>query len=227
MAEKRKREGVQIYYFDFSGKAEALRLLCAHGELPFEDVRLTREQFVEKKASGELPFGQVPALRVETGELLVQSAAIARYIGKRTGLYPDDPVVAARVDALLDSEADLRAGLTASKYQARYGFESALGGMGAEGTAKVRKALNDEVLPRHLGNLERAVADFVAADKWAAGTAQPTVADFVLCAWSLPDLQSGSVDGIATDILAPYPSLNKLIERFGALPSVAKWRSEH
>ena len=42
------------------------------------------------------------------------------------------------------------AGLAVSKYGPRFGFD-----MEDEFRAKVRKALNDEVLPRHLAHLER------------------------------------------------------------------------
>merc|ERR1719444_386088 len=53
--------------------------------LPFEDRRISRDTFVEMKKSGELSFGQVPALVVSDGtstQTLVQTAAVARYIGK-------------------------------------------------------------------------------------------------------------------------------------------------
>jgi len=63
------------------------------------------------KVSGELPFGQVPALRTTDGKnLLVQSAAIYRFIGKHNSskkpasLYPQDFVDAAKVDAILDQD---------------------------------------------------------------------------------------------------------------------------
>ena len=79
------------------------------------------------KESGELPYGQVPALAVG-GKILGQSSAIMRYIGKATGLYPEDPVVAALVDSILDSEADMTAGISCCRYQERFGFE-VLGGV--------------------------------------------------------------------------------------------------
>ena len=73
-------------------------------------------------ARGVLAFGQVPALEVREGVMLVQSAAIMRYIGKHTSatcstaLYPEEAEAAAVVDALMDQEADLFAGLTVAKY---------------------------------------------------------------------------------------------------------------
>ena len=223
---------LELLYFDIPGKAEAIRLAAAYAGLALTDTRFaSREEFTAKKESGELAFGQVPALRVsgpwaaETGEpvMLVQSNAIIRFLGKlapQSGLYPaGDVVLAAQVDALLDQEADLRQGLTCSKYQERFGFGS-LGGQGTEATAAVRAALNDEVLPRHLGNLERIAS--ASATGWLAGTEGPTVADFVL-ALSVEGLASGEIDGISTEILAPYEALLALIAKIKALPSTVAW----
>ena len=52
--------------------------------------------------AGKLPFGQLPVLEVEEGVYIAQSAAIMRYIGKKTGLYPSDAVKAALVDSIID-----------------------------------------------------------------------------------------------------------------------------
>jgi glutathione S-transferase len=52
--------------------------------------------------AGKLPFGQLPVLEVEEGVFIAQSAAIMRYIGKKTGLYPLDDVKAALVDSIID-----------------------------------------------------------------------------------------------------------------------------
>jgi hypothetical protein len=67
-------------------------------------------------------------------------------------------VLAARVDALLDEENDLFAGLTISRYPWRFGFD-VLDMQGTRDrncpvTAKVRAELNATVLPKHLGHLE-------------------------------------------------------------------------
>ena len=92
----------RLYYFDLAGRAESIRLACIHGGIAFEDIRLSSTDFQELKQSGKLSFGQVPALEVRENTVLVQSAAILRYVGKKTGLYPADPVSAAIVDAIID-----------------------------------------------------------------------------------------------------------------------------
>merc|ERR1712226_1317601 len=105
--------------------------------LAFEDYRFAdRSEFASMKANGELSFGQVPALVVEdSGQkiTLVQTAAIARYIakiaGEACGLYPADPLKAAQVDALVDRCTDMMCSVLCAKYQDRFGFDDALGGM--------------------------------------------------------------------------------------------------
>lgn len=112
----------KLYYFDIPGKAEAARLACQYAGYPIEDVRLSREEFLAMKEAGRLPFGQVcctnctlpgstilflcgtqvPVMDIGDGTMIGQSAAIMRYLGKKTGLYPSDDVVAALVDSIID-----------------------------------------------------------------------------------------------------------------------------
>jgi glutathione S-transferase len=63
-----------------------------------------------RSQAGKLPFGQVPVLEVAEGTFIGQSAAIVRYLGKRSGLYPEDPIAAAVVDSIMDEETDLLIG---------------------------------------------------------------------------------------------------------------------
>ncbi len=53
------------------------------------------------KESGQLTYGQVPALFVD-GKQVNQSSSIIRVVGKLGGLYPDDIIKAALVDSLID-----------------------------------------------------------------------------------------------------------------------------
>jgi len=95
-----------IEYFDIAGRAELARAALWIGNVPFEDIRLTREQFAENKAAGKYPFGQVPVMWVD-GEAMPQSLAMARYAGRLAGLIPEDPVQAFKMDAILDTIDDV------------------------------------------------------------------------------------------------------------------------
>lgn len=194
-------------------------MACAYSGFPLQDVRITREEFISMKESGKLPFGQVPLLELSTGDCLSQSAAIMRYIGKQTGLYPkDDDVAACLVDGIIDEEIDLFTGLAVSRYTARFGF-NILNEM-PELVPPVRAALNDEVLPRHLACLETILSR--SRSGWIANTEGPSIADFVLVP-RLQWLQSGDNVGISTEILQPFPLLVAMMLKLMALPEVVAY----
>ncbi len=104
---------ISLTYFDFDGsRGLECRLALTAAGLPFEDIRLSREQWQALKPT--TPFGALPLLEVD-GRKLAQSNAILGYIGRGHGLYPADPWQAAQQDALLQSVEDLRAKLPDGK----------------------------------------------------------------------------------------------------------------
>jgi len=207
---------LKLVYFDLAGKGECIRLACAYANVDFEDQRISPDQFQSMKASGELKFGQVPALVIDGKDTLIQSAAIMRYVGKQTGLYPKDDVSAALVDAIVDQENDMFAGLTCSRYRERFGF----GCLDDETVAKVRKSLNDDVLPRHLSYLERLISE--SGTSFIANTAEPSIADFIL-APRLQWLESGANDGISKTILNKFPKIKTYMNTFLSLPKIKSY----
>lgn len=44
------RRNIRLVYFDFGGRAEAIRLALHVGGVDFEDVRITEDQFRQEKA---------------------------------------------------------------------------------------------------------------------------------------------------------------------------------
>lgn len=182
--------------------------------------RLTREDFNQKKVSGELPFGQVPALKVADGTIIAQSAAIMRLIGKLSlNLYPnDDFIEAAKIDAIIDAEVDLFMGLTVSKYSSRFGFGFL--DSKSELRSDVRKSLNDEILPKHLFNLERTIDEEVGP--WLAGRSEPSIADFIVGP-RIKALTSGNIDGVSEHLLDGFPKLTNLVKSLYSLPSVEEF----
>ena len=69
-------------------------------KVPFEDVILTGDAWSSLKR--ETPWGQVPVLEVD-GKMLAQSRTIMAYVGRVTGLHPEDPFAAAKVDEFCDT----------------------------------------------------------------------------------------------------------------------------
>ena len=105
------------------------------------------------------------------GRWSTQSAAILRYVAKlnaATNLYPADPLLAARVDAVCDLEADAFVGVRVSKYKERFGFGFLNEDKYAGELAGVAEALNKEVVPRHLTNLAKVLE--AGKTGWLGGT---------------------------------------------------------
>ena len=97
---------LKLYYFDLGGRAEPIRMALTLGKIPFEDIRVTREEHMKMKGEGKWPCGQIPVLEVD-GKMLPQSNAILRYAGKLSGFYPEDAWMAAQCDAALDTSGDI------------------------------------------------------------------------------------------------------------------------
>ena len=209
---------LKLYYFDIKGKGEPIRLLCHYAGLQLEDHRFaSRDEFSALRDDGTLPFGQVPLLQVTeedgTVHYLVQSAAILRYLSKLAGLYPEDPLVAAKVDAALDQETDAFTGLTVATYTTRFGIH-----MTNEQKEAAFHQISKEVLPRHLGNLERLLK--ASATGWIAGTPRVSAADF---AW-YSRLHDGVMESTTLDkkitTLSAYPCILAFIAKFKGLHEI-------
>ena len=101
-----------ITYFPARGRAEAARLAFAYGDIDFEDRRLPGAVLFAGREDGTIkaPFKQFPVLEVD-GEAIGQSASILRFAAKVAGLYPEDPVVAAKAESILDQIGDITNGL--------------------------------------------------------------------------------------------------------------------
>jgi len=100
---------LKLYYFPFRGRGEQIRLLLNTLEVPFEDVHVGRDEFMELKRQGptKLHFGSLPLL--EDGELrLVEGPAIMSYIGHMHGAAPGDRQLSARAESINLGAEDLR-----------------------------------------------------------------------------------------------------------------------
>ena len=75
-------KGLKLEYFDLHGRTLSIRMLLWYTNMPFEDERLTFEQFGANKGAGKYPFGSVPELTLPDGKVLYQSLAITRWIAR-------------------------------------------------------------------------------------------------------------------------------------------------
>ena len=96
---------LKITYFDIDGgRAEPIRIALHAAGVAFEDVRWSFPEFGEKRQSAR--FHAVPFMEID-GEVITQSNAISRYVGKMSGLYPEDAKQALYCDEVLGALEDL------------------------------------------------------------------------------------------------------------------------
>lgn len=101
--------GYKLHYFPIRGRGEQVRLLLHALEIPFDDVLVKREQYLEMKAEGPgtLYFGSLPML--EDGLYrLCQGPTILSYLARKHGAAPSDLQPSARADAIAWGAEDLR-----------------------------------------------------------------------------------------------------------------------
>merc|ERR1719231_2050389 len=97
---------IRYFYLDKRVKGESIRLAMIVGGIPFEDIRLSYEEVHKMRASGRLPFSQVPALQIgDDPTLYGQSQALLRWAGRKGGLYPEEHQL--RIDAVTDTIVEL------------------------------------------------------------------------------------------------------------------------
>jgi glutathione S-transferase len=175
---------IKLSYFDFhGGRGEPARLALAIGGLDFEDDRIAPRDWGERKK--QMPFGSVPVLEVD-GRRLTQSNAICRYLGRLTGLYPEDAWQAALCDEVLDAVED---------------YNHALGRtFGISDPDALRDARDKFVagkLTQSLTAIERLLRDH--GGEWFAD-GRLTVADLKVYDM-VRQLKSGKLDHVPTDIV--------------------------
>ena len=205
-SERRQMNKLKLTYFDFpGGRAEPARLAMHIGGVPFEDYRFSPGDFSEVRKT--TPLNQVPTLHVNDLQI-TQSDAITRYVGKLSGLYPEDDLQALLCDEVMGALEDINVKLGATFGKTGDALKSA------------RDALTTDALPTYLRwlqhQLESRGGEFLADNRL-------TIADlkaFVILRW----LSSGKLDHIPMDLIETVaPKLNNYINRLAKIPAIAQY----
>jgi len=206
---------IALHYFGGRGIGEPVRLLLTVGGIEFHDYRYTVEEFADKSDLKEkLPFGQVPALEVD-GEFLAQADSIARLAARLAGLYPSDPVDAAKSDMIVAAQADIQSAI------AKMSFDGVPGAPGTTMVPEDEKRARVEVwfestLPVVLQRLEK-----LANDGFMVGS---TMSWADICVFNRLNHLQDIDAGILSDA---YPKLRSVFDNVGAVPSIQAWIAAH
>ena len=96
----------KLHYFKGRGRAETTRWMLAVNRIDFENIAIeTPEDLAALRASGTLPFDQMPLLDLD-GLNLSQSSAMVRHLARRGGFYGDDEIDALWCDMIAGAVAD-------------------------------------------------------------------------------------------------------------------------
>ena len=192
----------RLHYFPIRGRGEQIRLLCHACAIPFEDVRVTRTDFVALRAEGpaRLAFGSLPMLE-DDGFFLVQGPAIMSYLGTKHGARPSDLRAAARCDALTLGAEDLRI-----RYFRAFG----------EDAAKKAEFVRGDWAERWLPRLDGLLAQNGSDHHFVGRTL--TTADVAL--WDVLDAVTHFIEGAT---LAGAARLQGFYQAFASQPAIAAY----
>ena len=183
---------LKLSYFDFGGgRGEPARIALNYANIPFEDHRIPTSEWPQRKT--DFIFQQLPELEID-GQVLTQSNAINRYVGKLAGLYPEDLVQAALCDAVMDNVDDAVQPVVNTFF------------MPEPEKRMVREDIIANLLPRFLTGLNQQLID-QGGDYFAEQ--RLTMADLKVYIW-IKSLLKGHLDHIPTTLVGQHAP--KLLE---------------
>ena len=205
---------LKVYYSSTPfWRAEVLRVSLYISNTPFEDIRISREEFINMIKTGFLPngkrvpFHQLPVIEVDD-EIIGQTGAIARYCGKISNLYSDNNINAAKIDQVIDAATDIT-NLVSPTIREK----------DEQKKIEDRLLLKNKLLPRWFRYLENILSE--STSDWFVEN-KMTIADIAM--WRLLGwLISGIIDGIPTTIVDSYPKLKNIHTNVHHHPKVQEW----
>ena len=97
----------KLLYFGMQGRAQMIRYAAAAGGIDFEDVHLTREQWMEAKTAETYGAGnQLPLWIEDDGKIRNQSVAILHHVAFMGGFVPKSADEAYDMQWIFDADAD-------------------------------------------------------------------------------------------------------------------------
>ncbi len=197
---------IKLNYFDFDGgRGEPARLALHMGGIAFEDHRIAGKDWAAFRDNA--PFLALPTLEVD-GQVVSQSNSINRYVGKLTGLYPEDDWQAFLCDEVMDAVEDIGTRIDQTI------------DLAADAKKQMREELQTGALKRYLEQFQTKLS--AAGGQYFAGR-KLTVADLkvaMLVRW----LRSGVLDFIPKQLVDTVaPLLVEHFERVMSHPKIVEY----
>jgi len=194
-------EQYKLTYFNLRGLAEPIRFIFALADVPYEDIRIEKENWPELKS--KFAWGQLPVLEVGDKQL-AQSASIGRYLARKYKLTGEDDIEAAKCDELIDALSDVRS-------EWRKFFMEA----DEEKKTEMKKTLLETQIPRYFEKFSS--IQEANGGQWIVGK-NVTWADIHVAI--AVDFFSNTVDASVVD---NFPVLKALRDSVYELPQIKAW----
>jgi len=188
----------KLKYFNGRGRGEPIRLIFAYAKVPYEDVRVPREDWPKVKET--TTWGQMPLLEVD-GVEIAQTKAIGRFVANKHGLAGESDLDKAKCDEYLDVQDDIL------QEMGKWFRESDAGKK-----AELAKTIVEDVFPKYFAKFE------VIIKKNGNGVLvgkKVTYADIFLA-----NLVSGLGSHFPDFELSKFPEMKKHMEMVLALPGI-------
>jgi glutathione S-transferase len=199
----------KLTYFNGRGKGEIIRLILTQADVPFEDNRLSFEEFAKLKS--KLPFLQVPIFEIDGKITLCQSLAIARHLARKYNLAGKTELEQVQVDMIVDCIQD-----TLNPIAPFFRFEQ-----DPVKKAEMKRKYIEEQLPVFLTKLEAFLVANNSGDSFFVGDSV-TWADLSL-------VRAHGALVLTVGLEQPFgkhPKLKALYERVIQLPRIAAYQAK-
>lgn len=192
----------QLIYFDLPGRAEIVRVSFACGKVPFEDKRISKQEFAALKPT--LPLGQVPVLKVD-GVIYSQTMAMVRYASILSGIYPTDALQVLKAESVIGCYDELAGPIVEIMHLIK-----------DEGIKAAKtKDLVEKQCPKIIGYIQNMVSGkFFLGDKIS-------IADVAI--FSMIDDYLAAIKEFD---VSKYPKIQSIVENVKAEPNVAEYLSK-
>jgi len=199
----------KLTYFNGRGRGEIIRLILTQADVPFEDNRLSYEEFAKVKST--LPFLQVPIFEIDGKITLCQSLSIGRHLARKYNLAGETELEQVQADMIVDCIQD-----SLNPIPVFFRFEQ-----DPVKKAELKKKYIEEQLPLFLTKLEQLLIANNSGDSFFVGN-NLTWADLYLeRAFDAFTLMVGIQQPFAN-----HPKLKALHERVTKLPRIAAYHAK-